>query len=67
MVDLNDMMLDVQVDVQVALRELQDEMVLPMLVSNYKKWWAGLEDQVKEAFKRENPDAYRKLMEVLGK
>jgi hypothetical protein len=67
MFDIRDLMLEVEADVQVIMREVVQDFVKPQMMAQIKKMWITAPDEVKESFKRERPQEYAELMEDLRK
>jgi len=63
--DLRDVLLEVEADVTEILDEIQKELLLPMMRSEFTKQWLELPDDMKEKFKTEQPEKYKALMKLI--
>lgn len=63
--DLRDVMLEVVAGVQETMRELEQEIVEPQVMEAVVEAWTLQSAEVKEKFKRERPEAYAAMMELL--
>ena len=63
--DLRDVMLEAQAEVQAIMREVLQEIALPMMMDTFKQQWFSLPPEMKEQFSRERPDEYKALMEMM--
>ncbi len=63
--DLRDTMLEVVASVQETMRELEQEIMEPQIMEAVIEAWAMQSAEVKEKFKREKPEAYAAMMELL--
>lgn len=65
MIDYRDLMLEVGAEVESLMREFTQELGKPMMKTKFATMWAQLPEEQKEAFKRDQPEAYHALMESL--
>lgn len=63
--DLRDVMLEVVAGVQETMRELEQEIVEPQIMEAVVEAWTLQSAEVKEKVKRERPEAYAAMMELL--
>ena len=64
--DMKDLLLEAQAEVQEVVRELLQELVMPMMRGQVKQMWMTAPDEMKEQFKAERPDEYKALMELIA-
>jgi hypothetical protein len=63
--DLRDVMLEAQAEVQEIMREVQQEIAIPLMMEQFKLQWTQMPSAMKEQFARERPQEYATLMEMM--
>jgi hypothetical protein len=63
--DIPDLMLEAQANVTRRVSLLKRRFTMPILIQGFKKEWANLPDAMKEQFKRERPEQYQALMNLI--
>jgi len=63
--DLRDMMLEAQADVQDVVQEVMQEIMLPQMVNALRLRWGTVPDDAKEMLKKNQPDTYHRLMQMM--
>lgn len=64
--DIRDLLLDAQAEVATIIRETMKELALPQMLNALSMQWMVLPDEMKEKLRKEQPDAYRQIMELIG-
>ncbi len=64
--DFQDVMLEAQAEVTEFMRDFAAEMVQADIIQGLHHFWSTLSDEMKEQFKRENPQAYAELKKQLA-
>jgi len=62
---MQDTMLEAQAEVTEFMREFSEEMMQDDITQGLHYYWAALTDDLKEQFKRDNPQAYAELKKHL--
>ena len=63
--DLRDVTLEAQAELQEVVREVLQEMSLPLLMEQARRTWASLPEEMKARFADEKPNEYADLMEMM--
>jgi len=64
-IDFKDVMLEAVADVQGIMREVVRDLQMPVVEKKVLEMWTNLPDEMKEQFKKDNPEAYRALMQSM--
>jgi len=63
--DMRDLMLEATAEVQEIVRELMQDLTMPMIKAQVKQMWMTAPDEMKEQFKAERPEEYAALMDMM--
>ena len=63
--DLRDVMLEAQAEVQEIMREVQQDIAIPLMMEKFKLQWTQMPSAMKEQFSRERPQEYAALIEMM--
>ena len=63
--DIRDVVLEAQAEVQEIMREVQQEIALPLMMEQFMMQWAQMPEEMKARFANERPQQYAALMDTM--
>jgi len=63
--DIRDLMLEAQADMQEAVQEVMQEIMEPQMVNALRLRWGTVPDEAKEILKKNQPETYNRLMQMM--
>jgi hypothetical protein len=63
--DLRDLMLEAQAEVTEILQEITQEILEPQMVQALRLRWGTMPDEAKELLKKQQPETYNRLMQMI--
>lgn len=63
--DLRDMLLEAEADVQEVMRDMLQELEMPLMKEQAIKQWLSQPEAIKEQVKKESPQEYAALMDMI--
>lgn len=65
-IDIQDLLLEVQAELAEIFSEVAAELQLPQVTRALQKQWASMSPEQKEMIQKQNPEAYGKLISMIG-
>ena len=65
MYDLRDLMLEITAEVQEIMQEVMQDLVEPQMIQALQLRWGSVPEDAKEFLKQQNPQTYRRIMQMI--
>ena len=64
--DFRDILLEAQAEFASMMTEVMQKLALPQMVGALRMQWMTMPDETKEMLKQQNPDMYKRMLEMIS-